>query len=328
MANNNEQFLAFHDVIKAQKSRKDTLRTNRDALRKRIQSYFKNNHSDYIQPKFCWQGSFAMDTILNPIKDENGLGAYDLDDGVYFISNSITDRKDLEWYHEEMYSAVKDHTTTGAEDNDPCVTVNYADGHHVDLPVYFMIKGETPMLSHRDTPWIVSDPKALRNWFNNECSNKLKLKRLVRYLKAWCEFTRSEKGKKMPTGCIITMLASKYYVSETEKNREDIMLKKLLVAMYNGLSSNNGFHCYRPVAPFDDLFENYSEARKNTFLAELKSFREDAERAINSKNPHDACEKWQKHFGNRFCCSTAKDEDEDAQQQAKSGILTNNSRFA
>ena len=83
MANNNEQFKAFHDVIKMTSAKKETLRTNRDALRSRIRNYFKKNHSDYIQPKFCWQGSFAMDTILNPIKDEDGLGAYDLDDGIY-----------------------------------------------------------------------------------------------------------------------------------------------------------------------------------------------------------------------------------------------------
>ena len=53
-----------------------------------------------------------------------------------------------------------------------------------------------------------------------------------------------------------------------------------------------------------------------------------AERAINSKNPHDACLKWQKHFGDRFSCSTAKDEDEDAQKMRSSGVLSNNNRFA
>ena len=35
MANNNEQFKAFHDAIKATESRKKTLRQNRDALRER-----------------------------------------------------------------------------------------------------------------------------------------------------------------------------------------------------------------------------------------------------------------------------------------------------
>ena len=55
MANNNEQFKAFHDAIKATESRKKTLRQNRDALREKIRKYFKDNHDDYIQTKFCWQ---------------------------------------------------------------------------------------------------------------------------------------------------------------------------------------------------------------------------------------------------------------------------------
>ena len=46
--------------------------------------YFKNNLVDEIQPKFYSQGSFAVGTILNPIVDDEGLAAYDLDDGVYF----------------------------------------------------------------------------------------------------------------------------------------------------------------------------------------------------------------------------------------------------
>lgn len=328
MANNNEQFKAFHDSIKATETRKKTLRKNREALRTRIKNYFKTNHSDYIQPSFCWQGSFAMDTILNPIQDEDQLGAYDLDDGVYFISDDIEDRKDLEWYHSEMYKAVDGHTSQDPEDNDPCVTVIYADGHHVDLPVYFMIKGKTPQLSHRKTPWIQSDPKGLRKWFNNECSSKTNLKRVVRYLKAWCDFVKYDTNKKMPTGCIMTMLAAEHYVELGEDGREDVQFKDILTKMYNSLSAEDGFHCWRPTEPNDDLFKNYKKQRQNDFLKELKSFKEDAERAINSKNPKEACAKWQKHFGDRFSCSTAKDEDEDAQQKSFAGIIKNESRYA
>lgn len=64
MANNHEQFKAFHDVIKATSTRRKTLKTNRDALRAKIRKYFKDNHSDYIQPTFYWQGSFASRVCL------------------------------------------------------------------------------------------------------------------------------------------------------------------------------------------------------------------------------------------------------------------------
>lgn len=331
MANNNEQFKAFHDTIKVSEAKKKTLRTNRDALRDRIRKYFKDNHSDYVQPKFHGQGSFAMNTILNPIKDENELGVYDLDDGIYFISDTEDDKKELQWYHDEVYKAVEGHTSTGQEDNDPCVTVKYADGHHVDLPIYFMIEGETPQLAHKKTPWIESDPKSLTQWLNDECKKKENLKPVIRYLKAWRDYVDSKADKdtpNMPTGCILTMLADKYYVEWGTDKRQDIQLKEILKNMYDALSADDGFHCWRPVSPYDDLFDGYNDKRKKRFLDELKSFKEDAERAINKKNQKDGCLKWQKHFGDRFCCSTAKDKDEDAREMSSSGTINNNSRFA
>lgn len=54
MANNQEQFKAFHDVINATSSRRKTLKRNRDILRDKIKKYFKDNHGDYIQPTFYW----------------------------------------------------------------------------------------------------------------------------------------------------------------------------------------------------------------------------------------------------------------------------------
>ncbi len=122
------------------------------------------------------------------------------------------------------------------------------------------------------------------------------------------------------------MLAEKHY---EEDIRDDVAMQKELTAIYDELSAEDGFHCYRPTFPEDeDLFLNYSETRKDNFLTELKSFKEDAERAIASKNQHDGCVRWQKHFGERFCCSTAKDVDEDASQQRFSGTIKKNSQYA
>ncbi len=325
MANNHEQFIAFDKEITATETRLETLRNNRDALRTKIRKYFNDNWPDKKGPHFYWQGSFAMSTLLNPIKDSNGLGAYDMDDGIYFLGEE-DEKESIEWYHKEILKAVENHTQQGAKDNKPCVTVYYADGHHIDLPVYFWLNGELhPKLAHRSSGWIDSDPREFTFWFRTRDGHP-QLRRMVRYLKAWAAYITDKKDKKMPTGCILTMLAVEHYVAD---RRDDIAFKDLLVRMYNRLSKEDGFHCYRPTFPInEDLFENYSQARKNDFLSELKSFKESAERAINSKNPHDACLKWQKHFGNRLSCSTAKDEDEDAQKMKNYGIISNNNRFA
>ena len=327
MANNHKQFIDFDDVITVTDTQKEELRGNREAIRTRIKNYYKENYPEDIQPKFNMQGSYAMSTILNPVRDSKGLKTYDLDDGVYFISDDEDDRLTIEEYHKRILDAVTGHTDTGEEDKDPCVRVLYADGHHIDLPIYFMKDEDDahPQLAHKKDGWTDTDPKEFYIWFNGKEEHP-QLRRIVRYLKAWCEYVRSEKNKKMPSGCILTMLADKHYVAD---DRDDVAMKNILVAIYDELSVDNGFHCYRPTFPEgEDLFSNYSETRKNNFLAELKSFKGDAEKAIASKSPHDGCKRWQLHLGPRFSCAAVVDADEDAEQRNFAGSIKGNSQYA
>ena len=67
MANNHEQFKAFHDAIKATSTRRKTLKKNRDALRDKIKKYFKDNHSDYIQP-FIGRGHMLCTRYLTQLR--------------------------------------------------------------------------------------------------------------------------------------------------------------------------------------------------------------------------------------------------------------------
>jgi hypothetical protein len=77
------------------------------------------------------------------------------------------------------------------------------------------------------------------------------------------------------------------------------------------------FECYRPTTPTDeDLFKNYSDTKRDYFLSQLDSFVKSAKEAIEGTNPKESCEKWQKHFGDRFSCSSAIDENE-AKEKAK-----------
>lgn len=77
MANLNKLYSQFNDKITLTSSKTDSLRTSRNALRTDIKNWFSNKSK--LQPKFCWQGSFAMKTVINTIGDNE----YDLDDGVY-----------------------------------------------------------------------------------------------------------------------------------------------------------------------------------------------------------------------------------------------------
>ncbi len=83
-------------------------------------------------PEFKAQGSFVMDTIVNPIDED-----FDLDDGVYFIGDLAPhERPEPTAFHQAIYDAVKDQTNE-VYDKDTCVRVRYTKGYHIDLPIYY-----------------------------------------------------------------------------------------------------------------------------------------------------------------------------------------------
>ncbi len=83
-------FSDFNSQIKLSLSKISKLKSNRKALRDKIRAHFKEKTWD--TPKFYSQGSFPLETNLNPIKKTTDDGdvkeEYDLDDGVYFIGLS------------------------------------------------------------------------------------------------------------------------------------------------------------------------------------------------------------------------------------------------
>ncbi len=334
MANNHTQFIAFDETIKISKSKKDTLKGNRSILRDVIRKYFEENKPNEIKPTFRSQGSFVMKTTVNPIsiwseEDNRYLYKYDIDDGIYFIGEE-KDRKSIGTYHNWIYDAVKNHTSKGAIDKTTCVRVLYADGHHIDLPIYFKIKGNDtiPQLAHKSKSWIDSDPKEFFDWFNGSVDKEQQLRRIVRYFKAWCDYRNNENtNSQMPSGFIMTILATN---SISYNERDDIAFKNTIEKIQKKIDPEYGgvFECKRPTTPKNEnLFENYSDTKRDYFLSQLDSFVKSATKAVNGTNPKESCLIWQKHFGDRFSCSTAIDENE-AKERAKAlgnGTLKYNS---
>lgn len=339
MANNHDQFIAFNDTIRLSSTKETTLIDNRKALRSIIKKYFDNNKPKEIKPKFCSQGSFVMKTIVNPIpqwsdEDEKDLYEYDVDDGVYFIgSEKQSERYGVSTYHDWIYAAVKDHTGKGAVKKNTCVRVLYADGHHIDLPIYYKredIENSTPELAHKKLDWTDSDPKAFAEWFNSRVDSKQQLRRIVRYLKAWSDYRLTQSDTKMPSGFMLTILATE---NISYNDRDDLALKETLERIQRKINPDFGgkFECLRPTSPENEnLFADFNDTRKDYFLSQLKSFVTSAQQAIAGTNTKGSCLKWQKHFGERFSCSTAKNEDEkaDAKTYSEPAIIKTNARSA
>jgi len=288
MANCHKLFLNFNNIIALDSKQKGRLRKSRNAVRDKIRKYFQGKRNGYF-PKFHGQGSFMMNTIINPID-----GEFDIDDGIYFLVNKEPTYS-IETFHHWIYEAVKGHTKQLPVDKSTCVRLIYAGQYHLDLPVYYIINRQTPYLAHKTEGWIKSDPREFIEWFNNKADDSGQLKRIVRYLKAWSDYRRGQ----LPSGLIFSILvANNFRLHESD----DAALYQTLLNIKQSLERN--FVCYRPTTPlYEDLLKDYSKTNKDYLLTQLSSFIDSAQRALNvNTSSKDACKMWKSHLGERFPC--------------------------
>jgi len=307
MAVLHSKYCAFNKTIRLDDSKKESLIKSRKALRKAIKSWFKENKPSEIQPKFHSQGSIEMNTTINPIREEgtdgNELLKYDLDDGVYFIGDEDK-KKSIETWHNWVHDAVDVHTNQPSVRKTTCVRVVFADGHHIDLPIYYK-EGDVPELAHKSKGWIESDPKAFCEWFNNAAKENPQLRKVVRYLKAWKNYRETQNSNlKLPSGFELTILAKNNLVLD---DNDDAAFLKTIKAIKTSLDEK--FECVRPTTPKgEDIFADYSDRRKNDFLTRLDNLINACEKASRETNIKTASEHLRKQFGERF--PLGKDEDE------------------
>ncbi|NLA43758.1 hypothetical protein GX865_06490 [Candidatus Saccharibacteria bacterium] len=296
--NTHKLFSDFDLTIRLSDSKISKLKVNRGALRRRIREYFKENQ--WGTPKFYSQGSFPLNTNLNPIKKESTDGdikeTYDLDDGVYFICPE-SERKTPTTYHDRIKSAVDGHAESVIDKN-TCVRVMYADGHHIDLPSYWLEKdGNIPQLTHKSKGYTESDPKAFKEWVDgkiSEANSYGQLRRIIRYFKAWKDYRENQNSSlKLPSGFILTILACQNF---SMNDRDDLALKNTSESIINAL--NTSFSCYRPTVPQDEeLLADYS---KEMVLKEFNDLFSNAKRAVDAEGENEASIFLRKVFGDRF----------------------------
>lgn len=304
MANVNKQFLQFNEDLHITQTKQSKMMNSRENLRSVIRDYFYKYHSSYI-PSFYIQGSYKMNTVILT-KDDT----CDLDDGVYFDSNP--DGVSATTLQSWVKNAVSNVTDSTVLHRKKCITVDYKAGYNIDLPVYLFNESEEehPNLAVKNDGWRSDDPKEMVEAFSAAKRNSPQLLRIVRYLKAWCDYKR----QKMPSGLAMTILAMNNHISH---DRDDVSLKNTLIQIERSLKSS--FECRVPATPYDDIFAEYNPLRRTNFMNNLALFIEDAIKAVDEeKNALVASELWRKHLGDRFPLAP----DEDEQKVSKDKITT------
>jgi len=299
MANCHKNFLtgsdSFHSKINLDESKVSSLRVSRDNLRKHIRAKFEELNRPKI--KFKMQGSFDMNTTVNPLN-----GDYDIDDGVYF-SPSLEERPTSVTVHNWIVDAAKSYKTVDPPiDKKRCVRVPFKSGYHVDFPIYDLVENNNgqedsePHLAVKLDGWIFSDPVKITNWFSkNVKDTQGQLRRIVRYFKAWADYENQSTRPKMPSGLVLTILATEEFCFE---NGEDSAFGNTASAIYDRLTDDENI--FNPVDSTENLRNRITDVQFFNFLERLDYLIRSAETAIEHSSKEEAAKHWKKRLGDRF----------------------------
>lgn len=216
------------------------LRTKRNIVRAMIKRRLAA--MDWYQPiGFRGQGSVAMGTVIR----EQWYSSYDIDDGIYFSTKSLTGPRGGMLSGREARSLIYEAAYDERYSDPPemrknCVRIYYSKGFHIDVPVYrkTLLGFAPPRVELASTEWRPSDPQAVTQWFRDAAAlspgifTNRQLTRIVRYMKAWSG-SRAEWPERMLGGFGITKLVVDHY--RPHPNRDDRALLETLWAIFRAL---------------------------------------------------------------------------------------------
>ncbi|HNE47379.1 MAG TPA: hypothetical protein PLL28_11135 [Chitinophagales bacterium] len=215
----------------------------------------------------------------------------DVDDGIYFFRKPDVTPNTLQAW---VLQAVTGHTETPPEHREKCIRLIFAGDYELDMPVYYSEDKLSYYLATNTNGWGADDPKEMVDWFVAQKDEAGHLIKIVKYLKAWCDYKRN----KMPNGLAMTILAGNAKSKIVYNDRDDINLRDTLKEIQKTLLAS--FTCIVPATPNDNLFAEYDDTRKKNFLNALDAFLVDADAAIRESNFLNASKLWRKHLGDRF----------------------------
>lgn len=306
-----------------------TLREKRDVvlskLKDRLKKVFEDKGEEPPTYKAFGQGSYAMNTGVKP------LGAdYDIDVAIE-LAISINDYEDPVEAKSWLYDAlnVPPHEV---EMRRPCVTVIYSSEgepvYHVDLAIYssgdsntddriYLAKGKLNS-AEENRQWEEADPKGLISLVDGRFSgdDAKQFRRVIRYLKRWKDIKFPADGNAAPIGIGITIAAYHWFrtvktltdvATGTYKYQDDQALKQFLMAVIDQFKTvyNDGEWAERlkvdlPVAPYNDLFKKMSNNQMSQFKEKLEAILVNVDEAMYETDPHEACKKLRRVFGDDF----------------------------
>lgn len=149
------------------------------------------------------------------------------------------------------------------------------------------------LLAIRDGTWAESDPRPVKDWFLNQVVLQgEQLRRVVRYLKAWRDWTWKQGG---PNSLLLMVAISKVF-GERDR-RDDLAFLDVVRALPDEFRRG----VFNPVQPSEDLTKKYGERGVRNLIERIEELLKYLDAAImQSSDAAQSCTWLQQKLGPRF----------------------------
>ena len=148
------------------------------------------------------------------------------------------------------------------------------------------------LLAHRECDWMESDPRPIKDWFLAEVESRgEQLRRVVRYLKAYRDWTWSSGG---PASILLMAVAVPLF--EKRERRDDMALLDVVVALPAALRKG----VKNPVDSAESLTDRLGKEQVENAAREFEAFAGVLTGALDAGNEAQACSWMIGQFGPRF----------------------------
>lgn len=315
-----KEFEDFHQKIRLGTYDEDEkLRKKRDLLIDELKDKLKDEKVPNTDRKLTFtkidQGSYSMNTGIKPKNDD-----YDIDVGIIFdITNDEYESYKLK---KLVFDKLNSQHNRTVKYNRPCITVEYADGYHVDLAIYSKNNDDIHIAwgkeNSKERIWYKSEPKKLTEWVadvSSDADKSRQYRRCVRFLKKWKEKHFSSDGNNAPASIGLTIQARNHFRYHKDNYLDSLI--HIVEKMKNDFELNTeswkmNIDIRLPVEPRKNVYYKMSEIQQDNFYEKIEALLESLNDAKNEDSRKEACKILRKVFGDEFPLSDDDDNTESA----------------
>lgn len=327
----NESSVCYINNLELDDQQKTLLREARveirNALRDKLPSALNElTGTEFEKPRFFTQGSWAYKTLNAPAQ---GNQQADLDDGCYLPLSYLQEIKKPSTAAAVFFKAVQITLTPLVKakgwalvEKPTCTRVEINSKAHIDIPLYAIEDSEFAtlkfaearsmagltmdakyeswdqlpkvkvLLAHREEDWIDSDPRPVKEWFDDQCDLKgEQLRHIIRYLKGYRDFIWEEGG---PSSILLMSAAAPIF--RKFNGRDDLALEEVL----RGLPSALRAGVDNPVNPNESLTDRLKPYELEEIASRYEQLNAKLSAAIADTDAVSVCNWLQHEFGSRL----------------------------